>query len=130
MTRRYTRPAKSNSSCGQMMAATPGSGAGASESGDGGRAARWQTAANRGCRTRSVLRGPHRGQALGGIGRPERFGQLVNRAFQHLRQVVGGEADAVVGDARLREVVGADLGAAVAGRDLRLPLGRVLGLGL
>src|SRR5690349_12444521 len=43
MTRRYTRPAKSNSSCGQRMPATPGGGGGPSESGAGGAAASSQT---------------------------------------------------------------------------------------
>src|SRR5829696_7925014 len=41
-------------------------------------------------------------------------------------EVVGGDADAVVGYAPLREVVGADLGRAVARADLGLPQGALL----
>ena len=50
----------------------------------------------------------------------ERVDDLVERgrAFEHVRELMRGEADAVVGDAVLREVVGADLLGAVAGADL------------
>src|SRR5215210_5199762 len=41
-------------------------------------------------------------------------------------EVVGGDADTVVGDPSLREVVSADLRRAVAGTDLRLPEGALL----
>src|SRR5690606_25756414 len=44
--------------------------------------------------------------------------QFVQVAGQHRRQLARGEADAVVGDARLREVVGADALRALAAADL------------
>ena len=51
--------------------------------------------------------------------------QLVERrAFQHLVELVQGEADAVVGDAPLREIVGADALRTVAGADLAACAGR------
>src|SRR3972149_257411 len=53
--------------------------------------------------------------------------ELVQVAVEHGRQVVGRDADAVVGDARLREVVGADFLAALTRAHLRAALG---GLGL
>src|SRR5215203_705774 len=53
---------------------------------------------------------------LGGEG----LGELFEVAAEGGFEVVGGDADAVVGDASLREVVCADLRRAVAGTDLRL----------
>src|SRR5215210_3979087 len=57
------------------------------------------------------------GPLLGG----ESLGKLVELAVQDGLEVVGGDADTVVGYAPLREVVGADLRRAVTGPDLREP---------
>src|SRR5688572_4918034 len=50
----------------------------------------------------------------------ERFDDRFEMAVHHPRQIVRGEADAVIGDAALRVVVGADLRRAVAGAHLGL----------
>src|SRR5829696_2972328 len=59
---------------------------------------------------------------LGGEG----LGELFEVAAEGGFEVVGGDADAVVGDASLREVVCADLRRTVAGTDLRLAEGAFL----
>src|SRR5215204_573836 len=56
----------------------------------------------------------------------ESLGELFEVAAEGGFEVVGGDADAVVGDASLREVVCADLRRAVAGTDLRLAEGAFL----
>src|SRR3712207_2888560 len=56
------------------------------------------------------------GPLLGGEG----LSELIEFAVQDGLEVVGGEADAVVGYAPLREVVGAHLRRAVAGPDLQI----------
>src|SRR5450631_3266878 len=61
----------------------------------------------------------------------ERVDDLVQRlAFHHLRQLVQGQIDAVVGDAALRKIIGADAFRAVARADLPAPVGRALGVKL
>src|SRR6185312_16924331 len=61
---------------------------------------------------RRTLRGELRGLVLGG----ERVDQLAQAfARDHLRQLVEGQVDAMVGDAALREIIGADALAPVAG---------------
>src|SRR5581483_11864444 len=62
-------------------------------------------------------------QALGLLGGGESVDQLVEVALHHRRQPVQGEADPVVGDARLREVVGADALAPLAGAHLTPAVG-------
>src|ERR671913_1590843 len=59
---------------------------------------------------------------LGGEG----LGELFEVAAEGGLEVVGGDADAMVGDASLREVVRTDLRRAVAGADLRLAEGAFL----
>src|SRR5688500_8992305 len=59
-------------------------------------------------------------EALGFVLGGQRADQLVELAFQYLRQAVEGQVDAVVGDAALREIVGADALGAVARADHRL----------
>ena len=49
-------------------------------------------------------------------------------AFDHLRQLVEREIDAVIADAALRKIVGADALGAVARADLAAPVGRALGV--
>src|SRR5215210_3081436 len=56
----------------------------------------------------------------------ESLGELFEVAAEGGFEVVGGDADAVVGDASLREVVCADLRRAIAGTDLRLAEGAFL----
>src|SRR5918994_505599 len=56
----------------------------------------------------------------------EGLGELFEVAAEGGFEIVGGNADAVIGDASLREVVGTDLGRAVAGADLRLAEGAFL----
>src|SRR5215210_5626530 len=56
----------------------------------------------------------------------ECLGELFEVAPEDGLEVVGGDADAMVGYASLREIVRADLGGAVAGTDLRLPEGAFL----
>src|SRR5918992_4156334 len=62
------------------------------------------------------------GPLLGGEG----LGELFELAVQDGLEVVGGQADPVVGYAALREVIGADLRRAVAAADLREPHGPLL----
>src|SRR3990170_8682034 len=73
------------------------------------------------------------GRELGGLmlGN-ERVDDLVERglALEHEIKLVGGEADAMVGDAPLREVVGADALGAVARADLAAAVLRPLGVAL
>lgn len=57
------------------------------------------------------------GEAFGHFGFHELGGDFVEGAGHDGVDVVGGEADAVVGDAGLGEVVGADFLGAVAGAD-------------
>jgi len=58
---------------------------------------------------------------FGGVfGHGEGIEEGLDIAVHEIGEVMGGVADAMVGDARLREVVGADFGAAVARRDHRL----------
>jgi hypothetical protein len=61
------------------------------------------------------------------VGVDERLDDRVEVAVQHLHEVVGLVAAAVVGHAVVREVVGPDLLAAVDGADLRAAHGAVLG---
>src|SRR5579872_2707455 len=59
----------------------------------------------------------------------ERLDELIQLPVHHLRELVEGELDAVVGHAALREVVGADALGAIAAADLqaaRLRLGALL----
>ena len=65
-------------------------------------------------------------EALGHFGLLELGGELAEVAGHDAGEVVGGVADAVVGDAALREIVGADLLRAVAGTDLGAAVGAVL----
>src|SRR5215831_4687695 len=62
----------------------------------------------------------------------ERIDDFVERGrpFEHVRKLVGGEADAVIGDATLREIVGADALGAVAGADLAAAVLRPFGVAL
>ena len=68
-----------------------------------------------------------RGQFLGPVGVQQGVEQRAEVALHHLVEVVGGVADAVVGEAVLREVVRADALAAVAGADLGLAVGGAVG---
>ena len=54
----------------------------------------------------------------------ERVDDLVERggAFEHIRKLMRGETDAVIGDASLREIIGADALRSVAGADLATPV--------
>src|SRR5262245_18942585 len=62
----------------------------------------------------------------------ERINDLVERrrAFEHERELIGGEADAVVGDTALRVIIGADALGAVAGSDLAAAVPGALGVAL
>ena len=85
------------------------------------------SATNNAFRIECLLR--HRGQLLGLVGQDQRVDERIEVAVHDHRQVIAGEADAMVGDARLGVVVGADLLAAVAAAHLGLAvggLGRVL----
>jgi hypothetical protein len=67
------------------------------------------------------------GELGGGVGVDERLDDRVEVAVQHLHEVVGLVAAAVVGHPVVREVVRADLLAAVDGADLRAAHRAVLG---
>src|SRR6185437_947308 len=58
----------------------------------------------------------------------ERVHQLVELSVQGARQLVRGEADAMIRHAILRKIVRTDLGRSVAGANLRLPHARASGL--
>src|SRR5215210_903975 len=60
------------------------------------------------------------GELVGPFFCGEGLGEFLEVAAEGGLEVVGGDADAMVGDASLREVVRADLGGAVAGADLCL----------
>src|ERR1700722_8534243 len=70
----------------------------------------------------------HLGQFLLEVRLLQRRNQRVDRSFHHLREIVQGKADAVVGDPILGKVIGADPLAAIAGSDLAAALGRVAGV--
>jgi hypothetical protein len=77
--------------------------------------------------TRASGRARPPGQLGGGVGVHERLDDRVQVTVQHLHEVVGLVAAAVVGHPVVREVVGPDLLAAVDGADLRPAHGAVLG---
>src|SRR5690349_4833614 len=62
------------------------------------------------------------------VGKLERVDHRLDVAVHHARQVVRGEADAMIGEAALRKVVGADLRRAVARAHLQLAHARAFGL--
>ena len=61
-----------------------------------------------GDRPHSILVHTHGGQPVGFVAGGQLVDELVDGAFHHRRQVVRGDVDAVIGDARLGVVVGAD----------------------
>ena len=65
------------------------------------------------------------GEALGHFGFLQAAGEFREIAGHHACQIVRGQSDPVVGDARLREVVSADFLGAVAGAYQRAAMGGI-----